>query len=174
MTSSFFSLCSSLILCVICVFLAIQIKSNPLDDVCAKSGGSAFCFTVLNDCSDQNLHDLTQSAINLVAANASAIGAKIEILLNQTDDQNLESTYILSSNYYHEAIRNLGNAQQYLFMGKYQNLYIAAIIIEVDAYNCQRAFELFFGNDSNILKENDNFQKFGSIVVSAASLLLSI
>ncbi|KAK6773264.1 hypothetical protein RDI58_028502 [Solanum bulbocastanum] len=33
MTSSSFSLCSSLILFVICVFLAIQSTSNPLADV---------------------------------------------------------------------------------------------------------------------------------------------
>ncbi|KAK6773266.1 hypothetical protein RDI58_028504 [Solanum bulbocastanum] len=172
MASSSFSLCSSLILCIVCAFLAIQTGSNPLADVCAKTGDLAFCLIVLNDFSHLNLHDLTQATINLAGANASAIGAKIEILLRRTENQTLESTYILCSNYYSEAIRKFYSAKQYMKMGQYENVYIAAIVIANDAYNCQRAFELYFGYDLIIAKENDNFEKISSIVVSAASLLL--
>lgn len=169
MASSSFSLCSSLILCA---FLAIQTTSNPLADVCAKTGDLAFCLVFLNDFSHLNLHDLTQTTINLAGANASAIGAEIEILLGQTVNQTLESTYILCSNYYSEAVRKFDDAKQYMKMGQYENVYTSAIVIADDAYNCQRAFELYFGYDIIIAKENYNFGKISSIVVSAASLLL--
>lgn len=171
MTSSF-SLCSSLILCVICAFLAIQSTSNPLADVCAKTKDLAYCLTVLKDCSHQNLYNLTESVIHVAGAKAFATIAKIDILLNQKNDRDLELIYILCSNYYNEALTNLGNAELYLVSGQYEKLNNVANIIEQDGFNCQKAFELFSGFSSIIIKENDDFQKISNIVVAAANLCL--
>lgn len=172
MTSTSFSLCSSLILSIVCAFLSIQSTSNPLNDVCTKSKNLDFCYSVLKDYSHQNLHDLTQSTINLATANASATNVKINVLQKQTSDPNLEAIYTLCATYYKWAISTLGNAQQYLDMGQYENLKTAANIVGENAFNCEMAFEMMPGFVSNITKENDDIQKFSDIIVVAANLFL--
>lgn len=174
MASSSFSLCSSLILCIICAFLTIQSTSNPLTDVCNKSKNLDFCLSVLNNYSHQNLHDLTESTINLAATNASSTGAKINLLQKQTNDSNLEAIYILCAIYYDWALSTLGNAQQYLNMGQYQNLNSAANIVGENAFNCEKAFEMTPGYVSTITKENDDIQKFGDIIAAAANLFFNL
>lgn len=172
MTSYSFSLCSSLILSIIFAIFAIQSTSNPLNDVCTKSKNVDFCYSVLKDYSRQNLHDLTQSTINLATTNASATNVKINVLQKQTSDPNLEAIYTLCATYYKWAISSLGNAQQYLQMGQYDNLKTATNIVGENAFNCEKAFEMMPGYVSTITKENDDIQKFSEIIAVAADLFL--
>ncbi|KAK4374426.1 hypothetical protein RND71_005103 [Anisodus tanguticus] len=162
---------SSLLLCLVCSFLTNPSTSNPLADVCAKSKNPKFCLSVLYDYQSLNLHDLTETTINLAAANASATATKINLLLNQTSDPKLEVIYNLCTTNYNGAVRNLGNAEQFLNMGQYQNLNTAAIIVVKDAFNCEAAFEVTPGYVSTISKENDDLQNLAGIVVAAATLL---
>ncbi|KAK4726361.1 hypothetical protein R3W88_031278 [Solanum pinnatisectum] len=163
MTSTSFSLCSSLILIIVCAFLAIQSSSNPLNDVCTKFKNLDFCYSVLKDYSHQNLHDLTQSTISLATASASATNVKIN------------KRYItLCATYYKWAISTLGNAQQYLDMGQYENLKTAANIVRENAFNCEMAFEMIPGYVSTITKENDDIQKFSDIIVVAANFFFNL
>ncbi|MCD7457671.1 hypothetical protein HAX54_035744 [Datura stramonium] len=108
-------------------------------------------------------HDLTETAINLAAANASTTAAKVSLLLNETSDPNLEVIYNLCTTYYKwgRADRAFGNAEQYLN----KNLNTAANLVGPDAFNCEAAFEVTPG------KENDDLQNLGGILVAAANLL---
>ncbi|XP_009774444.1 pectinesterase inhibitor-like [Nicotiana sylvestris] len=172
MTPSSSSLRSTLILlCLIAAFFTSPSTSNPLSDVCAKSKNPGLCLKVLEGNSHQNPHDLTETAINLAAANASATAAKINMLFNQTNDQKLEEIYNLCTTYYSAVIRTLGNAEQFLNMGQYQNLNTAANLVGQDAFNCETAFEVTPGIVSTITKENDDLQFLGSIIVAAAGFL---
>ncbi|CAN4081509.1 unnamed protein product [Withania somnifera] len=167
------SIRSSMILCVVCAFLLIQSTSNPISNLCAKSKNPSFCLSVLNDYFHQNLNDLTETTINLAKTNASSTAVKINFLLNQTSDSNLEEIYNLCTTYYNGAIRALGNAQQFLDMGQYQNLNTVANLVVQDAFNCEVTFEVTPGYVSNITKENDDLQNLGAIVIAAANLLAS-
>lgn len=173
MASSSFSLCSSLILCIICAFLTIQSTSNPLIDLCTKSKYFYFCLSVLKDHSHQNLRVLTQLTINLATSNAFATKSKINLLQNQMKNPNVEAIYKLCANDYNRIVVILGNAQQYFNMDQWKNLITATNNVIEDAFNCETTFHKRKpGYVSNITKENEDLQKLGDIIVTAADLFL--
>lgn len=175
-SSSSFSFCSTLVLCLIVAFFVTPSTSNPLGKVCIKSKSPIFCLQVFGQNTYNSPYELTQDVLNLTLTNATETIKKIHTFMNRTEDKNLKDIYNYCLNFYQSTIDTLRSAKEnYLKGGQYVYVINAGIAAEVNAFRCENEFQSKWGYsyDSTLTKDNKNLSIFSSIVVSAADLLFN-
>lgn len=169
-----YSFVPTLILSLIIVFFITPSTSNPLAQVCINSKNPRFCLEVFALNTYDSPYELTIEAINLTLANATETTKKIEILIDQTEDEHLKDIYNYCLNFYQFVIDYLrSTGERFLKEKQCIDVNDAGMTAQVNAYRCEKEFQRKWGYiyDSTLTKENKKLSIFGSIVVSATNVL---
>ncbi|OIT29484.1 hypothetical protein A4A49_64243, partial [Nicotiana attenuata] len=167
-TTLFFNL-----LLLSCLLLVKRSKSDKISNICYKTQNPNFCKSTLGSVPSAKTATTTELeliTLNLTGVSVMATNNKIQALLSETTDPNLQALLTQCGYDYKDALINLEQATNYLNDKKFVELAFTSGCISNDGITCESSFQNG-GVNSPLTKENNELSLFANIIQVIAHIL---